>query len=253
MPLVEGDKLDPTNPAIVKRAKKIYDEMQRVFQPRHTVRKAELTSFKHLDHAFYEETQRALEGQGFRQIADIENTTLSEVYPANRTVLRAFLHRDGPVSAACYNMRFTGWMRFVTWILRLPRDIRVVEFETEFDDGAFICTTNAVENHLDAEDGVTQLKVDSETPIAVLLQLHLNLVDRHLTEHPDVLPVRLQSYDDILASQDRLQALKSAYRLRIGYLTEKELARMSGPNGHDLGKAMYAAIQNLHRADSAVD
>lgn len=238
--------MDPSNPAVISRAQKIYAEMETVFQPRHTVRKVELESFNHLDHAYYNETTRALEREGFRQIADIENTTLTEVYPHNRTVLRAFLHREGLASAACYNMRFTGWMRFITWILRLPRDIRVVEIETEFDDGSFVSTTTAVDNQLDPEPGIVQSKHDPSTPIPSLVRTHFTAVTQYRAEHPDAAPLRLTSYNDLLASQDRQQELKSEYRRRIGYLTEIEMMRMAGPKREDLGRAIYAAMQELH-------
>lgn len=238
--------MDPSNPAVRSRAEKIYAEMETVFQPRHTVRKVELASFKHLDHTYYEETTRALEREGFRPIADIENTTLSEVYPHNRTALRLFLHREELASAACYNMRFTGWMRFITWILRLPRDIRVVEIETEFDDGSFVSTTTAVDNHLDPEPGIVQSKFDPSTPIPTLVRTHFGAVARYRTERPDATPLRLTSYNDLLASQDRQQELKSEYRRQIGFLTEAEMVRMAGPKREELGRAIYAAMQELH-------
>jgi hypothetical protein len=238
--------MDSDHPAVADRAANIYGELVVIYQPRHTFRKASLAEFPKLSKAFYEDTLRFLKSNGFKHLADMEDTTVSTVYPHNETIIRVLCSEDGTSIGACYQVRVTGLMGIIAFFLRMPRNIKTVEFESEFDNGMFIVTTNAEKDQMDAEPGIVRTVLPEKSAPKAILDAHDAALAEFRALYPDASPVRCTSYNDLLSMQVRLQELKSAYRQEIGYVTEQELVRIAGRGKEDLGRAYYAAITKIH-------
>jgi hypothetical protein len=64
------------------------------------------------------------------------------------------------------------------------------------------------------------------TPLDVYAR-HTQRLAEHLAARPGVTPNVLRTHDDVLASQNRMNALKAAYRGELGMVTREELERLS--------------------------
>lgn len=241
---------DPESPVIQETALRLYEELAITFQSRHAYRKVDAANFPHVNQTFYKRTQRALENAGFYFVADMENVTLSQLHPNTRTFLRAMIHEGGHVNAAVYNIRPTGIYRAMAWFRMVPRDVSVVEFESELSDGHFLVTTNASEDKLDPEPGMLVKTVHEETPVAEIFDRHRRALERYLSENPGVEPVRFSDYDDVLQSQHRQQELKCEYRRSIGYITEDEMLRIAGKSKTEYAKTLLEAIRRIQQEEA---
>src|SRR5687768_602707 len=54
-------------------------------------------AFPEADLEFYDRARRELEQRGYRWLADVEDMTMSRIYPENRTFLRLFIDRGGMI------------------------------------------------------------------------------------------------------------------------------------------------------------
>src|SRR5262249_31324249 len=115
----------------------IKEHLKPLMEQKHDWVPATASQFKHLDLAFYDDGQRFLEQQGFRVLGDEENVTLR--MPGNpRTFVRILLSKDQIITGGLYHFK-PGWMLRVL----SARDAKVMDLETWFSDGSFVCTSNA--------------------------------------------------------------------------------------------------------------
>ena len=232
--------MHPTDSA----ARDILANLEATYQPTHDYVPVRADDFRHLDLAFYQRTERDLQARGFRRLADLEDRTITN---APGTVLspvmvRVLLSRDGTVSAALYHPHIRRFgLRALLWLLRkLPG--RVTDMETECSDGSFVVTSNATMAAALADAPL----IDAEylpartAPIDVYAR-HTQRLAAHLRVRPGVTPRVLVTHDDVLASQNRMNALKAAYRGELGMVTRAELEQLSLV-GHRMAHDVHDAI-----------
>lgn len=228
-----------------KAAHEILASLEATYQATHRYVRVKPTDFPHLDISWYEKTTRLLATKGFRAVADVEDKTITE---APGTVLsailvRALASRDGTVVAALYHPHIRKlWVRVLLWILRKTPG-KVVDMETEFSDGSFVATTNAASAGVLENGPMIQAEFlpFTTTPLEVHAR-HMARVAEHLAQRPGVAPRVMTSYEDMLASQHRMNALKAAYRGEVGGITKAELDRLA-VFGKGLTDAVHAEIQ----------
>lgn len=220
------EPVDPNTEA----ARRILDTIEAHYQPVHRYVAADPAAFGHLDLAWYDRVTRRFEGYGFRHLGDLENKTITDAPGTvlRPTFLRAMVSRDGTVTAALYDPRIGGvGLRLLLWCLgKSPRP--VVDCETECTDGSFVGTSNAMGAsaiHLPSLIDVAWLP--TRTSPEDVYAAHTARVTAHLKARPGVRAVVIRTREEMLASQDRQNAIKAAFRGEIVGLSTTELENLS--------------------------
>ena len=227
-------------------AARILGRIEAVYVPTHRYVTVNARDFGHLDLAYYDKVQRYLESQGFRWIGDKENLTLSEAPGGifHRVLIRVLVSADGKICAALYHPKIkSGWLRIRRFI-RGKRLGRVVDFASEFSDGSFSITSNAaVAGKMSLPKQIRSEFLVRDTPAETVLIRHRAKLAVQ-TQAPDVHHRLVQSYDESIAMQNRMNALKSAHRGEIGGITREELDAIS-PEHPEVVERVHQEIEIL--------
>ena len=199
--------------------------------------------FKHLDLAFYDNGRRHLEALGYCCLDDQENVTLRRRSGIS-TFIRILLSRDQTTMADFYHFI----PRFTLRILG-AKQAKVLDLETWFSDGSFVCTSNAgMAGKLESPPAIDALRLPVGTTWDTLLQAHQNRVAKHLASHPGVEAVKLMGLADVRRAQDEQQRIKAEFRKRIG-LSKAELERFAGTSGREVDRLHDALVEHRERGN----
>ncbi|WP_461414093.1 hypothetical protein [Gemmatimonas sp.] len=235
-----------------RAAKEILASIEATFQPTHRFVRVEASRYRHLDLRFYDRTASDLKARGFTMLADVEDRTVTETPGTvlSAILVRTMASRDGTVMCALYHphiRRFT--LRALLWLLRkLPG--KVTDMETECTDGSFVVTTNAVSAAaFDSPPLIATEYVPATTAPLDVYARHTQRVAEHLATRPGVQARTITSHDAMVASQNRMNALKAAFRGEVGGVTREELERLS-VFGTRLAGDVHAAVvqERIQRA-----
>ena len=215
---------DPKDAAddIVRMQKALYAQQ-------HDYRAVRPSDFPDVDVSFYDATRKTFEREQFRFLGDIEDVTATREFPKMRTFLRLMVGDSGTIQLACYHLKMRGFLRLLQIVGALPKNVKTVDLETEMSDGSFIVTANA--EGVDTTGAVP--RVDRhlhprETPPLELLALHREQIRQACIREPGLMPVRVSTLEELIASQHRLQAIKNAHKASTGYMDAKELRQIAG-------------------------
>lgn len=233
--------MEPTAQA----AQRILATIEATFVPSHDYVRVEPQQFRHLDLRFYERTMRLLNAKGFRLVADVEDRTITR---APRGVLmpvmlRTMVSRDGTIMAALYHPRLKSlWMRVLLLVLRKAPG-RVIDLETECSDGTFVVTSNASQAAAFSMPGMIDARfLDQQASVHEVHQAHVSRVAAHLASRPGIVARHIGTHEQLVASQNRMNALKAAWRGEIGGITREELSQLATLGGASLVPDVHAAI-----------
>lgn len=203
--------------------------LDQVYGEPHELVRVSPGSFPEADIEFYDRAKRELEAKGYTFLADVEDLTLSRIYPNNRTFMRLFIDAGRMVRASVYHLHPRGVVVSLLQLVQLfPRHLRVVELVSEVK-GQFLVTSNT--------HGVDRLEPPPEAqverlPLATTL---LEVVARHerritelLREHPERAPVSFESLEEVLASIARAHVAMARHRQKVGGISRDELERLKG-------------------------
>ncbi len=165
-------------------------------------------AFPQVDQSFYERAREALEGLGFRHLADVENVeTNQQASRSCRTFISALLSEPGEVMAAVYQLR-ASLLRFLGRRLRgrSHGSGRIIDLATRMGDGTFLVTSNTRGLVPSAADvlGVHQQQYAVDTPVRELVAVHryeLAALERSLGCAAE----RLSDLESMLAAQVELE------------------------------------------------
>lgn len=230
-----------------KGAREILENIRSIYVPTHRFESVRLEDFKHVDQRFYATTRAVLEQEGFVFFEDAEDVTLASAKGNifKRVPIRCMVSKDGTIMSGIYHPRLSSlWLRALLFVLR-KRIGRIIDFETEFSDGSFVCTTNALSaGALESPPLIDAQYHPVKTPWATLLSAHRERVTRHQNAH-SLSIVRIRSIAELRASQNRMNALKAAHRGDLKGITREELEKLS-PN-KALAHEVHREIQRLNR------
>ncbi len=169
----------------------------------HQLVQVSAASFPEADLDFYDRARRDLEEGGFRWIADLEDLSLTRLSPETRTFMRVFLDRGGMIRAAVYHVRPRGLVVLLQAVLRIPRELRVIELVTEV--GSHFLSTSNTHNldRLEAPPEVLSERMPPNTPLSQVVARHGQRIAERIKAHPEKIPVHFESLDDVLASVAR--------------------------------------------------
>ncbi|HXR03132.1 MAG TPA: DUF3592 domain-containing protein [Verrucomicrobiae bacterium] len=200
-------------------------------------------NFKHLDLAFYNNGQRRLEAAGYRFLDDQENVTLRR-RSGIRTFIRILLSGDRTTMADFYHFI----PKFMLRILG-AKPAKVLDLETWFSDGCFVCTSNAeMAGKLESPPTIDAQRLPAETTWDMLLETHQRRLGKYLMCHPGVSAVKLTGLADVRRAQDEQQRIKAEFRQRIG-LSRTELQRFAGAPSRELDRLHNALTEHRERGN----
>lgn len=228
-------------------ARKIHGELEQLYAGPHEFREVRPNEFPHISTAHYDECERWLSAHGFKKLGDIEDLTLTKVYPYARTFLRVFVSNDGAIAAACFDINPQGWMKLAKWCRLMPQDLRTVEFESEFVNGAFLRTSNALGKQLlDEPPAISQNLFSDKTPWEELLRFHRDTMGNWRQTDESFTPRLFSTLNDVLGMQHRQQDITNAWRKEIGYVSQEEMKRLAGKSGQKTAEQVMREIQKIN-------
>ncbi len=186
-------------------------------------------AFPEADLEFYDRARRELEARSYRWLADVEDLTLSRIYPQNRTFVRMFIDAGGMIRASAYHMHPRGVVISMLQLVQLfPRHLRVIELVSEIQ-GMFLVTSNT--HGVDRLEPPPEAKIERmplSTPIAEVITRHEARITELVRDHPERAPVTFESFEDALASMARAHIAMAKHRQKVGGLSRDELERLKG-------------------------
>jgi hypothetical protein len=186
-------------------------------------------AFPEADLEFYDRARRELESRRYRWLADVEDLTLSRIYPQNRTFLRLFVDAGGMIRASAYHLHPRGVVVSLLQLVQLfPRHLRVVELVSEIQ-GTFLVTSNT--HGVDRLEPPPEAKVERmplQTPIGEVIARHETRITELLRAHPERAPVTFETFEELLASISRAHVVMARHRQKVGGLSRDELERLKG-------------------------
>lgn len=169
----------------------------------HQLVQVSAASFPEADLDFYDKARSELEERGFRWIADLEDLSLTRMSPETRTFMRVFIDSGGMIRGAVYHVRPRGVVVLLQAVLRIPRELRVIELVTEVGK-QFISTSNTRNlDRLDAPPEVLSERLPPGTPLAQVVARHSQRIAERVKAQPEKLPVHFESLEDVLSSVAR--------------------------------------------------
>jgi hypothetical protein len=225
-----------------RSGRRLRSELDALFSGEHEYREVTPAEFPYADVSYYERVQKELEALGFRKLSDVEDLTLSRVYPDARTFVRLMVDDGAMIRAGAFHLRSRGGLVGLFSALGvIPRHVHVLELVTEVPRGRFLIT--APTRGLDRLDPPPEALVDRlppGTPAADLVAHHRRRIQEHLRANPAQSPVHVDSTDAVLASVQRGHVVASNHRQRLGRLSRDELERMTGaPIGDEEAELLH--------------
>lgn len=203
-----------------KGAAEIHSDAKKLNLGPHELAAVDCATFLWANHRYYNESEQVLTALKFQKAGDVEDLTLSQVYPQIRTFIRCMLSYDGAVSAGIYHFKIRGWSltRWLALFRIIPPNQYAIDLETELSDGTFVTTSKTLVSDLSGPvPGIEQSSLPKETPIDDLLRTHRSAVARAI-EARELTAVKLRTISDYMAMQHRLDAIKQAARREQGFV-----------------------------------
>jgi hypothetical protein len=218
--------MEPTE----KAAHDILATIEATYQPTHHYVPVDPRAFRHLDQAFYDRTARLLASKGFRTLADVEDTTITAT-PGTvlmPVMIRTLLSRDGTIMAALYHPKIRSlFLRALIWVLRKSPG-KIIDMETECSDGSFVVTSNAIgAAALTLPTLISVEYLATKSTVHEIHQRHTRRVAAHLDARTGVRARVITTHAELVASQNRMNAIKAAHRGEIGGVTREELEQLA--------------------------
>jgi hypothetical protein len=131
------------------------------------------------------------------------------------------------------------------WSVRKPR--LLLDLETEFTDGTFLVTSNAMDAGLvSVPPTIDAVYLPYETALVDVYKTHRERLDSTLSSHSNKQVCMLNSSDDVITMQKRLKQLKDAWRVANDWLTRPEAMGMS--SNPQVAEQIYREIEKLRKS-----
>lgn len=186
-------------------------------------------AFPEADLEFYDRARRELEAKGYTWLADVEDLTLSRIYPQNRTFMRLLVDAGRMIRGNAYHLHPRGVVVSLLQLVQLyPRHLRVLELVSEVN-GQFLVTSNT--HGVDRLEPPPEAKVERlavATPLDAIVARHERRITDVVRAHPERQPIHYESFEDVLASIARAHVVMARHRQKVGGLSRDELERLKG-------------------------
>ncbi len=200
-----------------------------VYGEPHELARVTAAAFPEADLEFYDRVRTDLVARGYTWLADVEDLTMSRIYPQNRTFMRLLVDAGGMIRVSAYHLHPRGVVVSLLQVVQLmPRHLRVVELVSEVR-GTFLVTSNT--HGIDRLEPPPEAKVDRlplKTPIAEVVARHEGRITELLRAHPERSPTTFETFEEVLASMARAHIMMARHRQKVGGISRDELERLKG-------------------------
>jgi hypothetical protein len=228
-------------------AAKLAESFDHLCVTSHQYQQVQPAAFRALDLRWYERESTTLLGFGFRLMADVQQDTAA---PAGFVpgFLRLLKSADNATQVLLNHAVLQQRMRMRHFFRNWSRDRGrySVTLSTEFSDGSF-CVTSTAPQLYEVEAGFTEQYLPSTLSLQRVVLRHKQLLMRQQQDHPELVLLRAESTDDLLASLNRAQGRRAAARRARGGFTEAELWRL----GHSPALARQLVAEMRRQRDLA--
>ena len=213
--------------ATLEAADELFYEMTSLYDEAHEFLPVDPGAFPLVPREGYDAVGDELAALGFVHLGSMEDRTVSDVLPEMRTYLDVYVNDSGDVFCATYRIQTPQY------------DQQIVEFESQFDDGTFLATTNSIAAGWMAAGPEIDTEITEYFTTEQLSMRHSERVEKRGE------PTRtVRSLEDVLVAQSAFNAFEMQHRRSVGYLTYDELVAMSG---QDAGSVyLPGTLQVLH-------
>ena len=184
-------------------------------------------AFGHLDLAFYDRTQSALQSMGFVLLGDFEIAEVKGRSGDPHCFVRSMAAGDGTMVAAMYHPKPALWLRLLLWLTGKPLG-KMIELETEFSDDTFIANCTPPTILLDPPPLLIRQFHPAGIDLEKLVTLHRSHVRSYLAANTGVTIRRVTDTAGMIRMQQRQHAIKGVYREMVGGMTAEEIRRLGG-------------------------
>ncbi|GAG28806.1 unnamed protein product, partial [marine sediment metagenome] len=147
-------------------------------------------------------------------------------------------------TAAVFHIGYSGWYKLARF-MGVIQSYKVVDLETEFSNGCFVCTSNADSGFTHAPQ-IMGHHLPANSSVPALLRAHRNRIRQYLRKNPDVQAISIHSLQDAIESQNRQNAVQCAYRKSIdGTVLQEEMDKIAGPEMQEQGQEVVYEMQRL--------
>ena len=228
---------DARGQAVRRGADRVRGQLVALYGGAHDIREVRLERAPKIDLGFYERGRAQLESLGYRFLHDIEDCTVRDAtgMPA---CIRAHVGDHAATRVGLMHIRLGGWQRLLATLLRFDRDVRAVEFVTEFEDGRLLITNNTA--------GIGELpmppawefdKLPASTSIEALAKRHRERVRR-----AGRVPCRIRDVHDAYRAYARQwMAASDWWHGRGATLTREEWREVAGTDSK-LSNGLYDEV-----------
>jgi hypothetical protein len=220
-----------------------------VYGEPHELVRVSPAAFGEADLEFYDRARTELEAKGYSWLADVEDLTLSRIYPQSRTFMRLFTDSGRMIRANVYHLHPRGVVVSMLQLVQLyPRHLHVVELCSELA-GTFVVTSNT--HGLDRLEPPPEAKVERLPPSTSLLAV-VNRHEARITEllraHPERVPKTYEGFDDVIGSIARAHVAMARHRQKVGGISRDELERLKGRPLNTTEEAFLREVQGKGEA-----
>ena len=207
---------------IREAADRIFSDLGKTYSSFHEFVPALPTDFADRDLSFYDHMAQALCSENFVLLGDVEDRTLSQTYPQNRTFVRILVSNSGSVQAAIFDVTPKGFLRLSAWLFGM-RHMKIVELQSELQNGHFVVTTLAPCTPMEKPVQIHVIHLSHRTTIRELISAHIEHLAKQTAAQEGSKEQIQRTLNDVLASQGRQLQILHEFRKGVGFgLTEKE-------------------------------
>ncbi len=194
-------------------AAKIHGELAALYGGEQRLRVASEADFPGFDLTAHRQMREALGPLGFRHLGCLENVTVGEVYPQNRSPMDVYADETGSIAACFY---------------RIPQ-AAVLDLGTTFVDGRQLLTNTAESDKLTPPPTTARESLPGDSKPEAVLARHRQRLEERLRAEPTLATVPARSLEDVLEHCRRYAHDAGEHRRSLGLITEAELLRLTAP------------------------
>jgi hypothetical protein len=199
-------------------AKEILEQIQSIYTPHHQYERVGLENYRHINRSFYDKTKIYLGSKGFLYLEDCEDLQLARIKNnvLKPTPIRCMVSNNGVIMAGIYHPQIAPLgLRIISFLFRKGLG-KIIDFETEFSDGSFVCTSNATSASAMNSSPIIHIEYfPKNVDCAFLLNRHKERIVTYIAEH-SVVAVSVKNISELRESQNRMNAIKAAFRGELG-------------------------------------
>jgi hypothetical protein len=222
---------------ILLKAQELVHMLKAVYTDQPAIEPARLEDFNLLDMGYYQQTRATLQPFGFQPLGDLEFKHLTRYDLSLKTCIQTYRSGEGTTSAGVWHVHPGP---------KMPKDVKVIELESEFSDGYWITTRNNATSHMKPDPAHVTETIAPDASLAELIQKHREAVQRYASTHPSANLVTFSSLADVISSQTRQAIQEAAYRKKIGGVTESELQAAAPQWSKKDIRSLLAEIRRLY-------